>query len=85
MSFDEAETVFSDENALLFDDPEHSADDDRFVRIRLISARKATRTERHEYAARTPVATVSRGRLKVVATNGVVDGCGEALRASPLC
>ena len=74
VSFDEAETVFSDEHALLLDDPEHSADEDRFVLIglssasrmvvvchcyqeranviRLISARKATRTERHEYAAR---------------------------------
>ena len=50
VSFDEAETVFSDEHALLLDDPEHSADEDRFVLM--ISARKATRTERHEYAAR---------------------------------
>ena len=74
VSFDEAETAFSDEHALLLDDPEHSADDDRFIliglgaalrmvvvwhsyheradMIRLISARKATRTERRNYAAR---------------------------------
>lgn len=74
VSFDEAETAFSDEHALLLDDPEHSADDDRFILIglsaalrmvvvchcyhegadviRLISARKATRTERRDYAAR---------------------------------
>lgn len=74
VSFEEAETVFSDEHALLLDDPEHSADEDRFVLIgrsaasqmvvvchcyheradviRVISARKATRTERHQYAAR---------------------------------
>ena len=74
VSFQEAETVFSDEHALLLDDPEHSADEDRFVLIglsaasrmvvvchcyheradviRLISARKATRTERQTYAAR---------------------------------
>jgi uncharacterized DUF497 family protein len=74
VSFDEAETAFSDEHALLLDDTEHSADEDRFVLIglsaalrmvvvchcyhegadviRLISARKATRTERHDYAAR---------------------------------
>ena len=74
VSFDEAETAFSDEHALLLDDTEHSAHEDRFVLIglsaalrmvvvchcyhegadviRLISARKATRTERHDYAAR---------------------------------
>jgi uncharacterized DUF497 family protein len=74
VSFDEAETAFSDEHALLLDDPELSADDDRFILIglsaalrmvvlchcyhegadviRLISARKATRTERRDYAAR---------------------------------
>jgi uncharacterized DUF497 family protein len=74
VSFDEAETVFSDEHALLLDDPDHSADEERFILIglsaalrmvvvchgyrergdviRLISARKATRIERHNYAAR---------------------------------
>ena len=33
VSFDEAKTVFYDEYAILFDDPEHSADEDRFLMI----------------------------------------------------
>ena len=33
VSFDEAKTVFYDEYAILFDDPEHSADGDRFLMI----------------------------------------------------
>lgn len=74
VSFDEAATAFADEHALLRDDPDHSADEDRFVLIglsaalrvlvvchcyhesadviRLITARKATPTERRAYAAR---------------------------------
>ena len=31
VSFDEASTVFSDPHALLRDDPDHSADEDRFL------------------------------------------------------
>ncbi len=71
VAFEEARTVFSDEGALLIDDPDHSADEDRFVIIgfsshprlltvchcyresdeviRIISARKATRTESGQY------------------------------------
>ena len=30
MSFEEASTVFYDENAILFDDPDHSAEEERF-------------------------------------------------------
>jgi len=74
VSFPEAQTVFSDEHALLLDDPDHSEGEDRFIllglsaalrllvvvhcyqesedTIRLISARKATRSERRHYAAR---------------------------------
>jgi uncharacterized DUF497 family protein len=74
VSFDEASTVFSDERALLIDDPDHSDDEQRFILlglsanlrtlvvchcyreaasvIRLISARKANRKERSEYARR---------------------------------
>ena len=74
VSFAEAETVFSDENAVLIADPDHSEDEDRFVLlgvsakartlvvchcyredddvIRLISARRATRTERATYQRR---------------------------------
>lgn len=33
ISFEEASTVFFDEYAVLFDDPDHSADEDRFLVI----------------------------------------------------
>jgi uncharacterized DUF497 family protein len=35
ISFEEAETVFSDEHALLIDDPEHSRVEDRFILLGL--------------------------------------------------
>lgn len=31
VSFEEAATVFDDENAIMFDDPDHSEDEDRFI------------------------------------------------------
>ena len=71
ISFEEAQTVFYDEEALVIDDPEHSEEEDRFIIlglskkanllvvchcyrasdtvIRLISARKATKTEAKYY------------------------------------
>ena len=71
VSFEEAETAFLDEQALLLDDPDHSDTEDRFILlgmtaalrvlsvchcvresgflIRLISARRATKTEQKEY------------------------------------
>lgn len=71
ISFEEATTVFSDERAILFDDPDHSQDEDRSIIlgfsanarmlivchcirgegniIRIISARKATKTEENMY------------------------------------
>lgn len=71
ISFEEAQTVFYDEDALIIDDPEHSEEEERFIIlgfskkanllvvchcyreadsvIRIISARKATRTERNQY------------------------------------
>jgi len=74
VSFEEAETVFLDDQALLLDDPDHSRGEDRFILlglssavrmlvvchcyrasgdvIRLISARKATTTERNGYVER---------------------------------
>ena len=74
VAFEEAETAFSDEDAILLPDPEHSAGEERFIliglsvalhvlvvihcepdpsgAIRLISARRATRSERGQYAAR---------------------------------
>lgn len=33
VSFEEAETVFYDENALLISDPEHSLDEERFILV----------------------------------------------------
>ena len=35
VSFDEAESIFSDENALLIHDPDHSDDEDRFILLGL--------------------------------------------------
>ena len=71
ISFQEAKTVFYDEEALVIDDPEHSEQEDRFIIlglsnqtnllvvchcyrasdtvIRIISARKATKTESKYY------------------------------------
>jgi uncharacterized DUF497 family protein len=71
LSFEEASTAFSDENARLKHDPDHSQDEDRFIllgfsaklrlivvshvyrqdgqKIRIVSARKATRNERKQY------------------------------------
>ena len=71
VSFEEAKTVFYDENALVIDDPDHSITEERFIIlgmssqakllvvchcyresetvIRIISARKATKTETKHY------------------------------------
>ena len=71
ISFEEAKTVFYDEEALLIDDPEHSWEKERFIIlglskkanllvvchcyrvsetvIRIISARKATKSESKQY------------------------------------
>ena len=75
VSFDEARTVFLDPLAETFDDPDHSADEDRLMtigmsvqrrllfvahadrgedRVRIISARVATRGEIHAYQERNP-------------------------------
>ncbi len=74
VSFDEAATAFSDEGALVIDDPDNSEEEDRFILlglsaklrllvvihcyreqdeiIRIISARKASRTESRQYTTR---------------------------------
>lgn len=71
IAFEEAQTVFYDEMALVIDDPDHSEQEDRFIIlgqssqakllvvchcyresdtvIRIISARKATKTESSQY------------------------------------
>jgi uncharacterized protein len=38
VSFEEAQTVFYDEEALLRDDPDHSDDEDRFILLGVSSA-----------------------------------------------
>ena len=74
VSFEEAQTVFLDDHAMLIDDPDHSNHEERFILlglsaalrllvvchsyrasdtvIRIISARKATGTERKTYRQR---------------------------------
>jgi hypothetical protein len=74
ISFEEAQSVFFDEKAIEFDDPDHSIQQERFIllglsqslkvlvvchcfrsdefKIRIISARKATRKERGVYFRR---------------------------------
>lgn len=71
ISFEEAREVFNDDYAILFDDPEHSSEEERFLIIgttkakgvcivshcyrgsdeivRIISARKATKSEKSVY------------------------------------
>ena len=71
VSFEEAVTVFADESAIIFDDPDHSENEERSIIlgfsvranmlivchcirgdgniIRIISARKATKTEEKSY------------------------------------
>jgi len=40
LSFEEASSVFYDENAILFDDPTHSENEDRFLLIGMSSTTK---------------------------------------------
>ena len=71
ITFQEAETVFYDENARVIEDPDHSEEEERFIIlgfseksklltvchcyrkfdtvVRIISARKATKTEAKQY------------------------------------
>lgn len=71
ISFEQVKSVFEDDLAILFDDPDHSFDEERFLiigmsneqgicivshcyrgtdeKIRIISARKATKTEKEYY------------------------------------
>ena len=74
VSFEDAQTVFFDENAIEFDDPDHAIQEERFIllglsqslkvlvvchcyrsdeyKIRIISARKATKKEQGVYFRR---------------------------------
>lgn len=40
LSFEEAKEVFYDSNAIIFDDPDHSVGEERFLIIGMISSRK---------------------------------------------
>lgn len=40
LSFEEAREVFDDSNAILFDDPDHSIGEERFLIIGMIKSRK---------------------------------------------
>lgn len=40
ISFEEASTVFADESAILFDDPEHSEDEERFLLLGMSTSAK---------------------------------------------
>jgi uncharacterized protein len=74
VAFEDEQTVFFDENAIEFDDPDHSIQEERFIllglsqslkvlvvchchrsdesKIRIISARKATKKEQGAYCRR---------------------------------
>ena len=41
ITFEEASTVFFDDRAILFDDPEHSIDEDRFLLLGMSETAKA--------------------------------------------
>ena len=40
LSFEEAKEVFEDDNAILFDDPDHSVSEERFLIIGMIASKK---------------------------------------------
>jgi uncharacterized DUF497 family protein len=61
VSFAEAETVFSDEHALLVDDPDHSAEEDRFALLGF-SARLRTLVVVHCYRERDAVIRIISAR-----------------------
>jgi uncharacterized DUF497 family protein len=61
VSFEEAETVFADEHALLIDDPEHSTTEDRFVLLGL-SVRFRVLLVVHSYRERDAVIRIISAR-----------------------
>ena len=40
VTFEEAQTVFEDESAIIFDDPDHSLEEDRFILLGFSSSAK---------------------------------------------
>ena len=61
ISFEEARSVFADEHALLVDDPDHSAAEDRFILLGL-SARFRILVVVHAYRARDDVIRIISAR-----------------------
>lgn len=49
ISFEEAETVFQDDDAIVFDDPDHSASEDRFLILGRSTAQQKICTVSHCY------------------------------------
>ena len=64
VSFGEAESIFTDEYALLLDDPEHSAEEDRFVLLGL-SARLRILVVVHAYRERRGVIRIISARKAI--------------------
>ena len=62
VSFEEAQTVFLDENALRFYDPDHSADEDRFLMLG-ISLRLRVLIVRHCYRASDTIIRIISARM----------------------
>ena len=62
--FGEAESIFTDEHALLLDDPEHSAEEDRFVLLGL-SARLRILVVVHAYRERRGVIRIISARKAI--------------------
>jgi uncharacterized DUF497 family protein len=74
VTFDEAESVFADEQALLIDDPEHSAAEERFVLLGL-SAMLRVLVVVHCYRGMTrSFASSQRGRLLNRSGSGTTRG-----------
>jgi uncharacterized DUF497 family protein len=69
VSFEEAMTVFSDESALLLDDPDHSDKEDRFVLLGL-SASLRTLVVCHCYRERSDVIRIISARKATKAERG---------------
>jgi len=61
ISFDEAETVFADDNGLLRSDPDHSDEEDRFILLGL-SSRKRILLVFHTYRQRDQIIRIFSSR-----------------------
>jgi uncharacterized protein len=69
ISFEEAQTAFVDENALLIDDPDHSIDEDRFILLDL-STRLCLLVVCHCYREQDDVIRIRSARKATLAEQG---------------